>query len=78
VALRTPLRITTTPITDPARLPGEGTIAQIEADLAALAALGVETLLLDTRYGDADRLRPPAHDRADLESIAHLTTRYRT
>ncbi|WP_406286717.1 TIGR03619 family F420-dependent LLM class oxidoreductase [Embleya sp. NBC_00896] len=72
VALRTPLRITTTPATDADRLPGEGTIAQIEADLAALATLGIENILLDTRYGDAERLRPPTQDQADLESIAHL------
>lgn len=70
VALRTPLRVTTTPIPDADRLPGEGTLPQIETDLATLATLGIAHVLLDPRYREPTRLQPPETDRTHLEAIA--------
>ncbi|MGW1994108.1 TIGR03619 family F420-dependent LLM class oxidoreductase [Embleya sp. NPDC001921] len=71
VALRTPLRVTTTPIPDADRLPGEGTLPQIETDLATL---GIAHVLLDPRYREPTRLQPPETDRTHLEAVAPLLT----
>jgi probable F420-dependent oxidoreductase len=76
VALRTPLRVTTTPIPDGDRLPGTGAKSQIRADLEALASLDLTHVLLDTRYEDSAARRSPATDRATLESVADLLAPY--
>lgn len=46
------LRLTTTPITDPDRLAGAGTIEQIVDDLEQLRLLGADTVVLDPFGGD--------------------------
>jgi probable F420-dependent oxidoreductase len=53
------LRLTTEPVTDPARRAGEGTIEQIVDDLDQLTQLGAETVLLDPFNGDPDETRHP-------------------
>ncbi|MFI6580357.1 TIGR03619 family F420-dependent LLM class oxidoreductase [Embleya sp. NPDC050493] len=78
VALRTPLRVTATPLPDADRLPCEGTLDQIETDLSTLAALGIDHVLLDPRYRDSTRLQPPESDRTTLEAAAPLLTPHQT
>jgi alkanesulfonate monooxygenase SsuD/methylene tetrahydromethanopterin reductase-like flavin-dependent oxidoreductase (luciferase family) len=46
------LRLTTSPITDPDRLAGAGTIEQIMDDLEQLRLLGADTVVLDPFGGD--------------------------
>ncbi|MEV1241997.1 LLM class flavin-dependent oxidoreductase [Nonomuraea sp. NPDC050022] len=46
------LRLTTSPITDPERRAGEGTIEQIVDDLEQLRLLGADTVVLDPFGGD--------------------------
>lgn len=50
------LRLTDSPL-DERRLPGEGTLEQVRADLETLEALGAEYVLLDTYYGDPEATR---------------------
>lgn len=52
LAPRIALRLTDAPITDPGRLAGEGTIAQIVDDLEQLRLLGADTVVLDPFNGD--------------------------
>ena len=52
VAPRIVLRLTTTPLTDPDRLAGTGTIEQIVEDLEQLRLLGADTVVLDPFGGD--------------------------
>ncbi|MEU4225647.1 LLM class flavin-dependent oxidoreductase [Nonomuraea sp. NPDC026600] len=55
------LRLTTTPITDPDRLAGAGTIEQIMDDLEQLRLLGADTVVLDPFGGDPqETCRPEA------------------
>ena len=56
------LRLTGSPLDEERRLPGEGTLDQVRADLEALESLGAEYLLLDTYYGDPEATRH--HERA--------------
>jgi probable F420-dependent oxidoreductase len=56
------LRLTESPLNDDRRLPGEGTLDQVRADLEALESLGAEYVLLDTFYGDPEATRH--HERA--------------
>ncbi|MEV0346880.1 LLM class flavin-dependent oxidoreductase [Nonomuraea sp. NPDC050680] len=51
-APRIVLRLTTSPITDPDRRAGEGTIEQIVDDLEQLRLLGADTVVLDPFGGD--------------------------
>jgi alkanesulfonate monooxygenase SsuD/methylene tetrahydromethanopterin reductase-like flavin-dependent oxidoreductase (luciferase family) len=46
------LRLTESPVSDPRRLAGEGTIDQITGDLEELRLLGADTVLLDSFNGD--------------------------
>jgi len=59
LAPRIALRLTTTPITDPARLAGEGTIDQIVDDLEQLRLLGADNVVLDPFDSDPDETRHP-------------------
>lgn len=52
LAPRIALRLTESPITDPARLAGEGTIDQVVDDLERLRLIGADTLVLDPFNGD--------------------------
>ena len=56
------LRLTDSPLEEGRRLPGEGTLDQVRADLEALESLGAEYVLLDTNYGDPEAARH--HERA--------------
>jgi len=51
------LRLTEAPLPDDARVAGEGTLDQVRADLAALAALGAASVLLDTYTDDPETTR---------------------
>ncbi|WP_433516380.1 LLM class flavin-dependent oxidoreductase [Nonomuraea sp. CA-143628] len=53
------LRLTTSPITDPDRRAGEGTIEQIVDDLEQLRLLGADTVVLDPFEGDPQETRHP-------------------
>ncbi|MEV4543550.1 LLM class flavin-dependent oxidoreductase [Micromonospora echinaurantiaca] len=59
LAPRIALRLTTTPVTGPARLAGEGTIEQIVDDLDQLRLLGAETVVLDPFNGDPHETHRP-------------------
>jgi probable F420-dependent oxidoreductase len=62
---------TTAVLADDERVLGEGTLDQIRADLAGLAELGAEYVVLDTYLGP-DRRRPPEEDWGILETVADL------
>lgn len=65
------LRLTEQPLGED-RLAGEGTVEQIRGDLASLAALGAETVVLDPFAGDPDEtLRPTVAWKA-LAAVAAL------
>ena len=53
------LRLTDAPLPDDQRLVGEGTLAQMRADLGALHELGAQYVLLDTFYDDVEATRHP-------------------
>ncbi|AXB42612.1 LLM class flavin-dependent oxidoreductase [Amycolatopsis albispora] len=53
------LRLTESPVDEPGRLAGEGTIEQITADLRELERLGAETVVLDPFGGDPEETRHP-------------------
>jgi probable F420-dependent oxidoreductase len=53
------LRLTETPLADDQRLVGEGTLAQMRADLEALQAVGARYVLLDSFYDDVEATRHP-------------------
>jgi hypothetical protein len=55
------LRLTEAPL-DEQRLPGEGTLRQVRADLETMRSLGAEYVLPDTYYGDSEATRN--HERA--------------
>jgi probable F420-dependent oxidoreductase len=58
-------------LNDDARVLGEGTLDQIRADLASLADLGAEFVVLDT-YISPEVRRPAAQDWLILETVAAL------
>ncbi|MEU6372354.1 LLM class flavin-dependent oxidoreductase [Streptomyces sp. NPDC046909] len=58
-APRIALRLTTTPVDDPDRLAGTGTLDQILDDLDQLHGLGADTVLLDPYHGDPEETRRP-------------------
>ncbi len=64
------LRLTDTPLPEPRRVAGQGTLEQIRADLAALEALGAPYLLLDTYNGDPRQTLNPEKDWELLELLA--------
>ena len=53
------LRLTEMPLPDDQRLAGEGTLAQVRADLEALHEIGAESVLLDFFYDDVEATRHP-------------------
>jgi probable F420-dependent oxidoreductase len=52
------LRLTDVPLPDDQRLVGEGTLAQMRADLEALLEMGAQYVLLDSFYDDVAATRP--------------------
>ncbi len=74
VTPRIVLRLTATPITDPGRLAGVGTIDQVLDDLDQLRLLGADTVVLDPFDGDpAETLRPQPAWQALATVAAHWT-----
>ena len=59
LAPRIALRLAESPITDPGRLAGEGTIDQVLDDLAQLRLLGAGTVVLDPFNGDPGETHRP-------------------
>jgi probable F420-dependent oxidoreductase len=53
------LRLTEAPLPDDQRLAGEGTLAQMQADLEELQKMGAQYVLLDTFYDDVEATRHP-------------------
>jgi alkanesulfonate monooxygenase SsuD/methylene tetrahydromethanopterin reductase-like flavin-dependent oxidoreductase (luciferase family) len=67
VVPRIVLRLTTTPVTGPDRLAGEGTVEQILDDLEQLHGLGAGTVVLDPFNGDP---RETGHPEVAWEALA--------
>jgi len=70
LAPRIALRLTGSPITDPARLAGEGTIGQVTGDLEQLRLLGAGTVVLDPFNGDPDETLHPETAWQALATVA--------
>jgi alkanesulfonate monooxygenase SsuD/methylene tetrahydromethanopterin reductase-like flavin-dependent oxidoreductase (luciferase family) len=73
LAPRIALRLATSPITDPGRLAGEGTIGQIIDDLEQLRLLGADTVLLDPFGGDP---RETCHPEIAWHALAAVAARW--
>ncbi|MGS2616812.1 LLM class flavin-dependent oxidoreductase [Micromonospora sp. LZ34] len=72
---RIALRLTTTPVDDPERLAGVGTIEQILDDLDQLRQLGAEAVVLDPYHGDPEDTRRPE---TAWQALTALATHRRT
>jgi alkanesulfonate monooxygenase SsuD/methylene tetrahydromethanopterin reductase-like flavin-dependent oxidoreductase (luciferase family) len=70
LAPRIALRLTQSPITDPGRLVGEGTIGQVADDLEQLRLLGADTVVLDPFNGDPHET---CHPQAAWQMLATLS-----
>jgi alkanesulfonate monooxygenase SsuD/methylene tetrahydromethanopterin reductase-like flavin-dependent oxidoreductase (luciferase family) len=70
LAPRIALRLTQSPITDPTRLVGEGTIGQVADDLEQLRLLGADTVVLDPFNGDPHETY---HPQAAWQMLATLS-----
>jgi alkanesulfonate monooxygenase SsuD/methylene tetrahydromethanopterin reductase-like flavin-dependent oxidoreductase (luciferase family) len=70
LAARISFRITESPITDPDRLAGVGTLDQIADDLAELRLLNADTVLLDPFHGDPDETNHPEEAWQALAAVA--------
>lgn len=66
------LRLTSSPVTRPGRLAGEGTIDQVADDLDQLRALGADTVLLDPFNGDPEETLHPNNAWQALARVAAL------
>ncbi|WNI24307.1 LLM class flavin-dependent oxidoreductase [Streptomyces sp. ITFR-16] len=69
-APRIALRPTPSPVSDPQRLAGEGTVDQIMDDLERLRLLGADTVVLDPYHGDPRETRHPQPGRQALATVA--------
>ncbi|MET7758506.1 TIGR03619 family F420-dependent LLM class oxidoreductase [Streptomyces sp. NPDC005389] len=74
-APRIALRLTTTPVDDPERPAGVGTVEQILDDLDRLRLLGADTVVLDPYHGDPEETRRP-HEA--WRALATVATHWRT
>ena len=74
LAPRIALRLTEAPISGGPRLAGEGTVAQIVADLTALAHLGASTVVLDPFNSDP---RETCHPETAWHALATVAAAYR-
>ena len=70
LAPRIALRLTQSPVTDPRRLAGEGTIGQVADDLEQLRLLGADTVVLDPFNGDPHET---SHPQAAWQMLATLS-----
>jgi probable F420-dependent oxidoreductase len=66
------LRLTSSPVTRPGRLAGEGTIDQVADDLDQLRALGADTVVLDPFNGDPEETLHPNNAWEALARVAAL------
>ncbi|MFE7530200.1 LLM class flavin-dependent oxidoreductase [Kitasatospora sp. NPDC057542] len=74
-APRIALRLTTTPVDDPERPAGVGTLDQILDDLRQLRGLGAETVVFDPYHGAPEETRRPQEAWQTLTTVA---THWRT
>ncbi|MDH6708772.1 alkanesulfonate monooxygenase SsuD/methylene tetrahydromethanopterin reductase-like flavin-dependent oxidoreductase (luciferase family) [Kitasatospora sp. MAA19] len=74
-APRIALRLTGTPVDDPDRIAGVGTIEQILDDLDQLRLLGADTVVLDAYHGDPEEARRP---HAAWRALTEVATHWRT
>ncbi|MER5639527.1 LLM class flavin-dependent oxidoreductase [Kitasatospora sp. NPDC002227] len=70
LAPRIALRLTTTPVTDPDRTAGVGTLGQVLTDLRELRGLGADSVVLDPYHGDPAATLTPATAWRDLTAVA--------
>jgi len=70
LAPRIALRLTSTPVDDPERLAGVGTIEQILDDLDQLRRLGARTVVFDPYHGDPEETRRPEKAWQALTTVA--------
>jgi alkanesulfonate monooxygenase SsuD/methylene tetrahydromethanopterin reductase-like flavin-dependent oxidoreductase (luciferase family) len=75
LAPRIALRLTASPVSDPERLAGTGSLEQILGDLEELRRLGADTVVLDPYHGDPDETRRPGEAWRALTTVA---THWRT
>jgi alkanesulfonate monooxygenase SsuD/methylene tetrahydromethanopterin reductase-like flavin-dependent oxidoreductase (luciferase family) len=69
-APRIRVRLTESPVQDPNRQPGHGTLDQLRADLDRLQAMGAEWIVFDTYSGNvADLAAAPEAGRQALEIL---------
>jgi probable F420-dependent oxidoreductase len=73
LAPRIALRLTDSPVTDPARLAGQGTIDQVVDDLEQLRLLGADTVVLDPFNGDP---RETYHPEVAWHALATVFARW--
>ncbi|WP_157252390.1 LLM class flavin-dependent oxidoreductase [Nonomuraea typhae] len=73
LAPRIQLRLSDTPVTDPERPAGVGTLSQILADLDELRALGSRSVVLDPFDGDPDET---LHPEVAWQALATVATRW--
>jgi probable F420-dependent oxidoreductase len=64
------LRLTESPVADPDRAAGEGTIEQVHGDFEALQSLGARYVLLDTYADDPEATRDPEVGWRMLRTVA--------
>ncbi|MEU2628359.1 LLM class flavin-dependent oxidoreductase [Kitasatospora sp. NPDC007106] len=74
-APRIALRLTETPVDDPARIAGVGTIEQVLDDLEQLRLLGADTVVLDPYHGDPEETRRP---RTAWQALTEVASHWRT
>ncbi|MFJ2868855.1 TIGR03619 family F420-dependent LLM class oxidoreductase [Kitasatospora sp. NPDC087314] len=74
-APRIALRLTETPVDDPDRIAGVGTIEQVLDDLDQLRLLGADTVVLDAYHGDPEEARRP---HAAWRALTEVATHWRT
>ncbi|MEU6234339.1 LLM class flavin-dependent oxidoreductase [Kitasatospora sp. NPDC047058] len=74
-APRIALRLTGTPVDDPGRPAGVGTVEQVLDDLGRLRRLGAATVVLDPYHGDPEEIRRPQEA---WQALTEVATHWRT
>jgi alkanesulfonate monooxygenase SsuD/methylene tetrahydromethanopterin reductase-like flavin-dependent oxidoreductase (luciferase family) len=75
LAPRIALRLTNSPIDDPERLAGTGSLEQVLGDLRELRRLGADAVVLDPYQGDPEETRRPS---AAWHALTAIATHWRT
>ena len=73
LAPRIALRLTESPVTEPGRLAGEGTVAQVVDDLEQLRLLGADTVVLDPYNRDPSET---CHPEVPWQALASVAARW--